>query len=95
LGTDEGESIPSFSDFKLDELRAATSGFSPENIVSEHGEKAPNVVYRGRLDDGRWVAIKRFHRSAWPDTRQFLVIKVTLSSSLSSGWWLFCFCVVL
>ncbi|KAJ8452647.1 hypothetical protein Cgig2_004983 [Carnegiea gigantea] len=69
---DEGESIPSFSEFKLDELKAATSGFSPENIVSEHGEKAPNVVYQGRLEDGRWIAIKRFHRSAWPDTRQFL-----------------------
>lgn len=71
-GRDEGESIPSFSEFKLDELKAATSGFSPESIVSEHGEKAPNVVYRGRLDDGRWIAVKRFHRSAWPDTRQFL-----------------------
>ncbi|KAJ8437898.1 hypothetical protein Cgig2_031414 [Carnegiea gigantea] len=72
-GKDEsGSSLPSFTEFKLDQLRVATSGFSPENIVSEHGEKAPNVVYRGRLDDGRWIAVKRFHRSAWPDTRQFL-----------------------
>ncbi|CAO2840778.1 unnamed protein product [Amaranthus hypochondriacus] len=71
-GKDEGESLPSFTEFKLDELRAAASGFSPDNIVSEHGEKAPNVVYKGKLNDGRWIAIKRFHRSAWPDTRQFL-----------------------
>ena len=72
-GKDEGESLPTFTEFKLDELRAAASGFSPDNIVSEHGEKAPNVVYKGKLNDGRWIAIKRFHRSAWPDTRQFLV----------------------
>ncbi|KAL9235332.1 hypothetical protein vseg_010096 [Gypsophila vaccaria] len=71
-GKDEGDSVSSFTEFKLDELRSAASGFSSENIVSEHGEKAPNVVYRGRLDDGRLIAIKRFHRSAWPDIRQFL-----------------------
>lgn len=69
---DENESQTSFTEFKLDELRAATSGFSSDNIVSEHGEKAPNVVYRGKINDGRWIAIKRFHRSAWPDSRQFL-----------------------
>ena len=73
-GKDESVSQPSFTEFKLDELRAAASGFSSENIVSEHGEKAPNIVYRGKLNDGRWIAIKWFHRSAWPDTRQFLVL---------------------
>lgn len=66
------ESTPGFVEFSLDQLRAATSGFSSDNIVSEHGEKAPNVVYRGRLDDYRLVAIKRFNRFAWPDSRQFL-----------------------
>lgn len=63
-----------FSEFSLNQLRAATSGFSSENIVSEHGEKAPNVVYKGKLEDDRWVAVKRFNRSAWPDSRQFLVL---------------------
>jgi BR-signaling kinase len=29
-------------------------------------------VYKGRLEDDRWIAVKRFNRSAWPDTRQFL-----------------------
>lgn len=73
-GKEESESQPSFIEFKLDELKEAASGFSQENIVSEHGEKAPNFVYKGKLNDGRWIAIKRFHRSAWPDTRQFLVL---------------------
>ncbi|XP_024964591.1 serine/threonine-protein kinase BSK5-like [Cynara cardunculus var. scolymus] len=64
---------PCFKEFKLDELRAATGGFSVENVVSEHGEKAPNVVYKGKLADGdRLIAVKRFNKSAWPDTRQFL-----------------------
>ncbi|RRT54171.1 hypothetical protein B296_00030922 [Ensete ventricosum] len=58
----------------LDELRAATDGFAPDYIVSEHGQKAPNVVYQGRLLPGdRAVAIKRFNKFAWPDARQFLV----------------------
>ncbi|CAI9106885.1 OLC1v1006127C1 [Oldenlandia corymbosa var. corymbosa] len=65
--------LPVFREFSLDELRIATSGFAVDNIVSEHGEKAPNVVYKGQLEDeGNWVAVKRFHKSAWPDPRQFL-----------------------
>lgn len=71
---DDGTGVPVFAEYSLDELRAATDGFSPDRIVSEHGEKAPNVVYRGTLfSSGRIVAIKRFGRSAWPDSRQFLV----------------------
>ncbi|KAE8656783.1 putative serine/threonine-protein kinase [Hibiscus syriacus] len=66
------EALPGFSEYSLDQLRAATSGFSTDNIVSEHGEKAPNVVYRGKLDEDRLIAVKRFNRSAWPDPRQFL-----------------------
>ncbi|KAJ1406929.1 Tetratricopeptide-like helical domain superfamily [Sesbania bispinosa] len=61
-----------FTEYSLDQLRTATSGFSPDNIVSEHGEKAPNVVYKGRVEDDRLVAVKRFNKSAWPDPRQFL-----------------------
>lgn len=57
----------------MDQLRVATEGFSSDNIVSEHGEKAPNVVYRGCLEEERLVAVKRFNKSAWPDSRQFLV----------------------
>ncbi|XP_058109330.1 serine/threonine-protein kinase BSK5 [Magnolia sinica] len=71
-GKHEKDALPGFAEYSLEQLRAATSGFASENIVSEHGEKAPNVVYRGTLDDDRKIAVKRFNRSAWPDSRQFL-----------------------
>jgi hypothetical protein len=72
---ENGELLPGgFREYSLEQLRAATSGFSSDNIVSEHGEKAPNVVYRGKLqEDNCWIAVKRFNKSAWPDSRQFLV----------------------
>ncbi|KAI3710832.1 hypothetical protein L2E82_40626 [Cichorium intybus] len=68
----EASDLPSFREFTIEQLKMATSGFAVENIVSEHGEKAPNVVYKGKLQNQRQVAIKRFNRSAWPDSRQFL-----------------------
>ncbi|KAI4334574.1 hypothetical protein L6164_019248 [Bauhinia variegata] len=68
----EKDRLPGFTEYSLDQLRSATSGFSSDNIVSEHGEKAPNVVYKGVLEDDRWIAVKRFNKSAWPDSRQFL-----------------------
>lgn len=72
-GGDEKAKLPSFREYSLEELKVATSGFAVENIVSEHGQKAPNVVYKGQLDyHGRWIAVKRFHKSAWPDPLQFL-----------------------
>lgn len=64
--------LPGFREFSLEELKAATGGFTSDNIVSEHGEKAPNVVYKGRLANDRWIAVKRFNKSAWPDSRQFI-----------------------
>ncbi|XP_042411041.1 serine/threonine-protein kinase BSK5-like [Zingiber officinale] len=71
-GSRDGDGV-GFTEFRLDELRAATDGFSPDHIVSEHGQKAPNVVYLGRFFPGdRDVAIKRFNKFAWPDARQFL-----------------------
>ncbi|CAN1282514.1 Serine/threonine-protein kinase BSK5 [Linum perenne] len=70
---ENGEQLPGFREYSLEQLRIATAGFSPDNIVSEHGEKAPNVVYKGKLRvDERWIAVKRFNKSAWPDSRQFL-----------------------
>ncbi|KAF5737205.1 kinase family protein [Tripterygium wilfordii] len=71
-GKNDRSKWPGFSEFSLEQLRAATLGFLPENIVSEHGEKAPNVVYKGQLDNDRWIAVKRFNKLAWPDSRQFL-----------------------
>ncbi|KAH7842965.1 hypothetical protein Vadar_011148 [Vaccinium darrowii] len=72
--SDRNSLIPGFSEFSLEDLKAATNGFSMYNIVSEHGDKAPNIVYKGKLDNNndRWIAIKRFHKTAWPDSRQFI-----------------------
>ncbi|GAB4857799.1 Serine/threonine-protein kinase bsk2 [Ancistrocladus abbreviatus] len=64
--------VAAFREYSLGELRKATNGFSSEFIVSESGEKAPNVVYRGRLDSNRLIAVKRFSRQSWPDAKQFM-----------------------
>lgn len=72
-GNDEVDDIPAFREFTFETLTNATSGFAVENIVSEHGDKAPNVVYKGKLENQRRIAVKRFNRMAWPDARQFLV----------------------
>ncbi|KAK9742969.1 hypothetical protein RND81_03G208400 [Saponaria officinalis] len=72
LGNEDDEvGLPSFRDFTYQQLRNATSGFAVENIVSEHGEKAPNVVYKGKLENQSRIVVKRFYRTAWPDARQF------------------------
>ncbi|KAJ0085087.1 hypothetical protein Patl1_09425 [Pistacia atlantica] len=69
------ERTPAFSEFSLADLKAATNNFSADFIVSESGEKAPNVVYKGRLQNGnnnrRWIAVKKFTKFAWPDPKQF------------------------
>lgn len=70
---DQENQVPAFKEFGLNELRKATNGFSSEYIVSESGEKGPNVVYRGKLDNNRLVAIKRFSKQSWPDAQQFVV----------------------
>eukprot|EP00252_Welwitschia_mirabilis_P005071 TRINITY_DN1548_c0_g1_i1.p1 TRINITY_DN1548_c0_g1~~TRINITY_DN1548_c0_g1_i1.p1 ORF type:complete len:496 (-),score=116.79 TRINITY_DN1548_c0_g1_i1:383-1870(-) len=71
-GVVEPHSIPPFMEYTLEQLKAATNNFSAENIVSESGEKAPNVVYKGRLENNRWIAVKKFPRAAWPDAKQFI-----------------------
>lgn len=67
------DQVPTFKEFELAELRAATNGFSNDLIVSESGDKAPNVVYRGKLKSNSLVAIKRFSKQSWPDPQQFVV----------------------
>ncbi|KAL2895515.1 Serine/threonine-protein kinase BSK1 [Bienertia sinuspersici] len=69
-GAGDGSS-PGFSEFTLSELKTATDNFSSKSIVSEGGEKAPNVVYRGRLQNRRSIAVKKFSKLAWPDPKQF------------------------
>ncbi|XP_073001427.1 serine/threonine-protein kinase BSK1-2-like [Typha latifolia] len=66
-----GGEVPAFAVFSLAELSDATDGFAAANIVSESGEKAPNLVYKGRLSKRQWIAVKKFTKSAWPDSKQF------------------------
>ncbi|XP_058098493.1 serine/threonine-protein kinase BSK1-like isoform X2 [Magnolia sinica] len=63
--------VPPFSEFSLSDLKAATNNFSSDFIVSESGEKAPNLVYKGRLQNRCWIAVKKFSKMAWPDPKQF------------------------
>ncbi|KAM7470973.1 hypothetical protein LguiA_009156 [Lonicera macranthoides] len=63
--------VPSFFEFSFADLKAATNNFSPDFIVSESGENAPNLVYKGRLQNRRWIAVKKFSKLAWPDPKQF------------------------
>jgi BR-signaling kinase len=70
------QEVPALAEFSLADLRAATGGFAAGNIVSESGEKPPNLVYRGRLKRGaarRSIAVKKFSKMAWPDPKQFEV----------------------
>jgi len=79
LGGGGGAGVPSFTEFSFADLKAATNNFSPEFIVSESGEKASNVVYKGRLQNQNnsnnrsWIAVKKFTKLAWPDPKQFAV----------------------
>ncbi|PSS10078.1 Serine/threonine-protein kinase [Actinidia chinensis var. chinensis] len=66
------DQVPAFKEFGFAVLRAATNGFSSELIVSESGEKAPNVVYKGKLRNNGFVAIKRLSKQSWPDPQQFV-----------------------
>ncbi|XP_058104229.1 serine/threonine-protein kinase BSK2 isoform X2 [Magnolia sinica] len=70
--TEQDPQVSAFKEFALSELRTATNGFSSDLIVSESGEKAPNVVYRGKLENNRFVAVKRFSKQSWPDAPQFV-----------------------
>ncbi|KAE9456871.1 hypothetical protein C3L33_11234, partial [Rhododendron williamsianum] len=72
-GGEASGGVPAFGEFSLADLKAATNNFSSENIVSESGEKAPNLVYKGRLQNRRWIAVKKFTKMAWPDPKQFAV----------------------
>ncbi|KAG6687769.1 hypothetical protein I3842_11G089000 [Carya illinoinensis] len=75
---DQDLQVQAFKEYGLSELRKATNGFSTDYIVSESGEKAPNVVYRGKLENNRLVAVKRFSKQSWPDAQQFVAEAVGL-----------------
>ncbi|KMT01268.1 hypothetical protein BVRB_9g212860 [Beta vulgaris subsp. vulgaris] len=66
-----GGGVPAFAEFSFADLKSATNNFNSEFIVSESGEKAPNLVYKGRLKNQQWIAVKKFTKLAWPDPKQF------------------------
>lgn len=68
-----GGGVPAFAEFSFADLKSATNNFNSEFIVSESGEKAPNLVYKGRLKNQQWIAVKKFTKLAWPDPKQFAV----------------------
>ncbi|KAF5947063.1 hypothetical protein HYC85_017291 [Camellia sinensis] len=63
--------VLSFSEFSFSDLKTATNNFRTDYIVSESGENAPNIVYKGRLQNRRWIAVKQFTKLAWPNPKQF------------------------
>ncbi len=86
----EPEEVPAFREYSLESLKVATNGFNTDFIVSESGEKAPNCVYKGRLEQNRWIAVKRFPKAAWPDPKGFAVcislpMSIIRSFSLASA----------
>ncbi|ERN07492.1 hypothetical protein AMTR_s00019p00257180 [Amborella trichopoda] len=61
---------PSWKNFTLSELRNATNNFSSENLIGKGGYAE---VYKGRLNHGQLVAIKRLARGTQADrTGDFL-----------------------
>ena len=54
--------------FTYAELFEATGGFRPESLLGEGGF---GPVYRGRLEDGRDVAVKRLGAGSRQGTREF------------------------
>ncbi|CAL9170363.1 unnamed protein product, partial [Musa hybrid cultivar] len=63
--------------FTYEELEAATDGFSASNKLGDGGFGA---VYKGKLLDGRTVAIKRFYRNNYRLVEQFVNEAYILSS---------------
>ncbi|KAM0899492.1 hypothetical protein ACQ4PT_021338 [Festuca glaucescens] len=62
--------------FTYHELWEATGGFRVESMLGEGGF---GPVYRGRLQDGRAVAVKQLDRNGVQGTREFLVEVLMLS----------------
>lgn len=64
-------SVVTFEFFKYSDLVVATDNFKKECEVSDGSRQTTNMVYRGQLHDGRFVAIKRFQLRDWPDAVAF------------------------
>ncbi|CAN6482772.1 unnamed protein product [Victoria cruziana] len=62
--------------FSFHELSDATSGFSPRNILGQGGF---GCVYKGRLTDGREVAVKQLRTGSTQGEREFRAEVETIS----------------
>ncbi|THG08376.1 hypothetical protein TEA_012749 [Camellia sinensis var. sinensis] len=82
---EEVSDLPAYREFTLEQLKNATSGFAVEDIVSENGEKAPNVVYKGKLENQQRIAVKHFKKIACPNVKQFLE-EARLVGHLCNHW---------
>ncbi|KAF8093441.1 hypothetical protein N665_0383s0069 [Sinapis alba] len=68
----QGDGDPSLTNFSFSDLVMATENFSLKNIVSESGGESSNIVYKGRLQNRRLIALKKFNNTAWPDPKTFV-----------------------
>ncbi|KAH7666764.1 Non-specific serine/threonine protein kinase protein [Dioscorea alata] len=70
------EGTTPFREYTLQELMAATDGFSDQNLISKGDGEIPNNTYSGRLPGGQRIAVKRFSLLAWPEGEQFKVTAI-------------------
>ncbi|KAG0617363.1 hypothetical protein M758_5G184600 [Ceratodon purpureus] len=64
--------------FSYEDLEAATSGFSQDNVVGRGGG---SEVFKGNMKDGRVVAVKRLNQS--PQAEEELLIDIEINTTLS------------
>ncbi|KAL3701701.1 hypothetical protein R1sor_019723 [Riccia sorocarpa] len=70
LQKDLEQQMPSIRRFSYDDLRRATSDFSAENLV---GTGMASSVYKGQIEDGSWVAVKRLQDESFMGEKEFMM----------------------
>ncbi|BBM96954.1 protein MpRLK-Pelle_RLCK-Via [Marchantia polymorpha subsp. ruderalis] len=70
LQHDLEEQMPSIRRFAYQELQEATDDFSPENLV---GTGMASSVYKARLRDGSWAAVKRLEDRTCVGEKEFMM----------------------
>lgn len=63
--------------FRYGEIKSATDNFSPSNILGRGGY---GLVYKGKLLDGRMVAVKQLSPTSRQGKREFMAEIVTISA---------------